>query len=101
MQKTRKFKTGIFLIIFSTLLFLSLPAIPFWNVSSKIKISVTTLTLVIAELSFWSGGILLGKELFSKYKSYLNPFNWFKKKARAEGIDGSAKVRETSDPFYQ
>jgi len=29
---------------------------------------------------FWSGGFLVGKEILSKYKSYLNPKNWFNKK---------------------
>ena len=36
---------------------------------------------MLGEISFWSGGILLGKELFSKYKALMNPVNWFKKKA--------------------
>jgi hypothetical protein len=28
---------------------------------------------------FWAGGLLVGKELFTKYKNRLNPKNWFKK----------------------
>lgn len=31
------------------------------------------------EIVFWSGGLLAGKELFSRYKKQLNPVNWFKK----------------------
>jgi hypothetical protein len=84
MQKNWKFKTGIVLIILSVILFLSLPIIPFLSIDSKTKISISTVVFILAEITFWSGGILLGKELFSKYKSYLNPMNWFKKKTVPE-----------------
>lgn len=77
-SKNWKIRLGIVLVVFSCLLFLSLPLIPFLNVESKV--AITTVTFIIAEITFWSGGILLGKELFSKYKSYLNPKNWFSKK---------------------
>jgi hypothetical protein len=32
------------------------------------------------ELVFWSGGLLVGKELFTKYKNNLYPKNWGRKK---------------------
>jgi hypothetical protein len=80
MQKNRKFKTGIFLIILSTLLFSSLLAVPFLEANGKTKIWVTTVVIVLGEITFWVGGFLLGKELLQKYKSYLNPMNWFKKR---------------------
>jgi len=46
---------------------------------AKSKMILSTISLVIGEILFWGGGILLGKELFIKYKSYFNPKNWFKK----------------------
>jgi hypothetical protein len=40
------------------------------------------------EVVFWSGGLLVGKELFTKYKNQLNPGNWFKKtKKEEEGLE--------------
>ncbi len=89
MNKNWKFKTGIFLIILSTLLFTSLLGIPFIDFSVKTKITVTTALVVLGEITFWSGGILLGKELFTKYKSYFNPWNWFKKKNVAQDVNDS------------
>jgi len=86
MQKNWKFKTGIALITFSILLFLSLPVVPFLDVTAKSKITISTVVFILAEITFWSGGILLGKELFSKYKALLNPANWFKKKAVQEPV---------------
>lgn len=79
MQKNWKFKTGIALIILSTLLFMSLLGIPFLDSDNKTKITITTILIVLGEITFWVGGFLLGKELLNRYKSYLNPMNWFKK----------------------
>jgi hypothetical protein len=83
-RKNWKFKLGLFLLILSIILFLSLTLLPFLKVDTKIKISITTITFITAEITFWTGGILLGKEIFSKYKSYLNPKNWFNKKPGIE-----------------
>ena len=80
MQKNWKFKTGIALIVISTLLFTSLLAVPFLDADGKTKITITTILIVLGEITFWVGGFLLGKELLNKYKSYLNPMNWFKKR---------------------
>jgi len=91
MQKNWKIKTGIALIGVSTFVFISLLAVPFLEVDAKTKITTTTIAIVIGEVTFWSGGILLGKELFSKYKAYLNPVNWFKKKLPLEDTDESTR----------
>lgn len=74
-------RLGILLIIISVPLFLFIPIVPFLNFDNKTKISITTILFVIAEVTFWSGGLLVGKELFTKYKAYFNPKNWIKKKS--------------------
>ena len=78
MKKSLKFKLGLILIIVSIPLFLAIPVIPFLTLERGVKITVSTVLLVAGEIIFWSGGLLLGKELFSKYKSYFNPKNWNK-----------------------
>lgn len=80
-KKNWKLKLGIVLMIVSAIVFMSLLVIPFLDLNSKEKITITTIIIVIGEISFWSGGFLVGKELFTKYKSYFNPKNWFKKKS--------------------
>ena len=75
-----KFRLGIVIMVVSVLLFLSLPVIPFLALESKTKITISTIVFITAEITFYGGGFLVGKELFSKYKSYLNPKKWFKKK---------------------
>lgn len=75
-----RLKLGIVIMAISIILFLVLPVIPFLSIESKTKITVSTVVFITAEVTFYGGGFLLGKELFSKYKSYLNPKNWFNKK---------------------
>jgi len=77
-----KIKIGAVLMIVSVPLFLFLPAIPFLNIDGAAKIKLTTVIFVIAEITFWAGGLLVGKELFTKYKAYFNPKVWFKKNTK-------------------
>ena len=86
MQKNWKFKTGIALIGISTLLFLSILGVPFLDVANKVKITATTVLIILGEITFWVGGFLLGKEILNKYKAYLNPKTWFKKKTEKEAV---------------
>lgn len=79
-QYNWKIKLGIILIVLCIPVFLVIPTVPFLDIDSKTKITLSTILLIIGEVLFWSGGLLVGKELFTKYKSYFNPKNWFKKK---------------------
>lgn len=83
-KKNWKLKLGLALIILSVPVFGFLLLIPFLEIEGKEKITLTTITLIIGEVVFWSGGLLVGKEMFSKYKSYLNPRNWFKKRSETK-----------------
>jgi len=73
------FRIGIVLIAVSTLLFASLLIIPFLSISTEIKLTVTTIVVIVSEITFWTGGLLVGKEVITKYKKYFNPLNWFRK----------------------
>jgi hypothetical protein len=88
-NKDWKFKTGLSLVVISILLFFVLLVIPFLEFERKTKLTISTFTFVSAEVMFYSGGILLGKQLFNKYKSYLNPKNWFRKK-----LSGNQKLAD-------
>jgi hypothetical protein len=79
-KKNWKFRMGLILMIVSVPLFLALPVIPFLDFDGKTKVAVSTVLLVMGEILFWSGGLLVGKELVVKYKAYLNPKNWFRRK---------------------
>lgn len=79
-KKTVQIKIGIFLILFSGVFFAGILIIPLLNLTEKTKIAASATSFILMEISFWSGGLLVGKELFTKYKKQLNPATWFKKK---------------------
>ena len=82
--KNRQIKLGIFLMIFSGVFFGLMLLIPFLELENKQKIVWSSASLIAMEATFWVGGLLVGKELFTKYKAQLNPVNWFKKKTSEE-----------------
>ena len=84
-SKNLQIKLGIFLMIFSGVFFAATFIIPIFDLPTKTKVIASTTSLILMEVVFWSGGLLVGKKLFTKYKSQLNPKNWFsKKKAEVE-----------------
>jgi hypothetical protein len=80
MKKNWQIKLGIFLMVFSGVFFAATLLIPLSNLPTKTKVIGSTVSFVLMEIVFWSGGLLVGKELFTRYKKQLNPVNWFKKK---------------------
>jgi hypothetical protein len=79
-KKNWKMTLGVILMIVATLIFMSLLIVPLLKISGKEKITITTIIIVAGEITFWSGGLLVGKEILTKYRAYLNPKRWFKKK---------------------
>jgi hypothetical protein len=79
-QKNWKFKLGLILILSSLIFFALLVIIPLTNLSKTYKITFTSFSFVLAEVLFYSGGFFIGKDLFNKYKAWLNPKNWFKRR---------------------
>ena len=71
-------------MLFSGVFFAATLIIPFFELPAKVKIAASTTSFVLMEVVFWLGGLLVGKELFTRYKQKLNPRNWFKKKGRQE-----------------
>jgi NADP-dependent 3-hydroxy acid dehydrogenase YdfG len=71
------FPLGIGLVILSTLLYGGLIALPFFSIPTTTKLAATPLLIFFGEATFWVGGALLGKEIVTRYKQYLNPCNWF------------------------
>ena len=70
---------GIFLVILSFLFYGSILLIPILPLHTTQKVAVAPILALIGELAFWIGGVLLGKEVVSRYRSFFNPRNWFSK----------------------
>ena len=75
-----KFKLGVVLVSASMIIFLFIFFVPLLNATDKNKIFIAGVAAVAAEVLFWSGGLLLGKQLLDKYKSYLKWKTWFDNK---------------------
>ena len=88
MKKNKFIKLGILLILLSGVAFALIFIIPFLKIENKLKVMGSGVAFVTMEVLFWVGGILIGKELFSKYKSYLNPRQWF----RGKKIDKNQEI---------
>ena len=67
-------------MIFSGVFFGASIVIPMLELETKTKVAAVSVSIILMEIVFWAGGLLVGKELFKKYKSYLNPKNWVTKK---------------------
>ena len=71
-------------MIVCVLAFLAIPVVPFLPIGDGAKVTMGVILFVIGEVAFWTGGILLGKELLAKYTSRLHPKSWFKRKSETK-----------------
>ena len=71
-------------MIFSGVFFGLMLLVPFLELETKQKVFWSSASFIAMEVCFWSGGLLVGKELFAKYKSQLNPAKWFKTKSSSK-----------------
>lgn len=83
-KKTILYKVGIGLLIVALFCWLIALIAPFTPLSVKAKAGAITGAMIFAEIVFWIGALLVGKEVASKFTSYLNPKNW-RKKQRHDG----------------
>ncbi|MER2170176.1 MAG: transporter suffix domain-containing protein [Psychrobacillus psychrodurans] len=77
-EKSSLYKLGIGLLILSLSMWLIPIITPFTPLPTKVKAVTITVSIIIAEVMFWIGALLVGKEVAAKFKSYLKPKNWRK-----------------------
>jgi hypothetical protein len=75
-----RLKIGIIVLIFSLSMTPLIILTAVLSIPAKTKLVITTILIIIGNITFYGGGFLVGKELFTKYKAYINPRNWFKRK---------------------
>ncbi|MBF8984140.1 transporter suffix domain-containing protein [Lutibacter sp. B2] len=72
-------KIGILMFILAVACWIAIPILPFMPISNAIRLTLVPTLIVVAEIFFWSGTAIFGKEIVRKFSKYLNPLNWFKK----------------------
>jgi 4-amino-4-deoxy-L-arabinose transferase-like glycosyltransferase len=82
-------KLGYILLILSFLFYGLILIVPFLSITLTVKSVITTVLIIIGEICFWVGGIILGKELINKYRKWFNPLSWVKnkKEVKADRVD--------------
>lgn len=78
-RKSKFYKIGMVLLIMALLTWIIPVVAPFTPFSTNAKAMIIAGAIIVAEVIFWIGAILVGKEVAARYKSYLNPKNWRKK----------------------
>ena len=79
-RKKWKFRLGLGLISISVVLFLLLFSLPFLPLNVKIKLALSPALLVAGEVMFWLGILLIGKDVYLRFKTRLMSGEWGKKK---------------------
>jgi len=87
-KKKWKLKLGITLISVSVAIFLMLFALPFVSMDTKVKIALTTAFMIGGEVMFWVGTILIGKDVYLKFKAKLKSGEWLEKKKNDANGEG-------------
>ncbi|MFC3885483.1 transporter suffix domain-containing protein [Bacillus songklensis] len=77
-KKPILYRIGISLIIFSFLIWAIPVIVPFMSLDSSRKVVVVTSSLILAEIIFWIGVAIVGKEVAMKFRGYFNPRKWRK-----------------------
>ena len=77
-------RIGLIVLAISMVFWASLLVIPLLPLSTARKALLGGIVFILAEITFWGGAILAGKETVQKYQDRLNPF---KRRRKDSGID--------------
>jgi len=71
---------GVILIIISFILWIFILGAPFLEISITLKAAIVGIFVVLGEIFFWGGTVLVGKDIVKKYMQCINPIEWINKK---------------------
>ena len=73
---------GIILLVVAVLFWAAAPAVFLIPLSATQKVWAGSAFLVLGEVAFWASAVVLGREVFRRYRRYLDPRGWFGKTPR-------------------
>jgi len=68
---------GIVLLVAAVLFWVAAPAVLLTSFSAVQKAWASSAFLVLGEVAFWVAALALGREVFRRYRRYLDPRDWF------------------------
>jgi short-subunit dehydrogenase len=69
-------KISLVLVILSFLLYGLAILVPFMSLSLAYKTTLVPAFIIVGEIVWWIGIAIVGKQVVTKYRKYLNPCNW-------------------------
>jgi hypothetical protein len=70
----------VVLLVIPGALYAAVPVVPFLPLTTAQKIGVSSGLVVAAEVVFWGAALFVGKEAVSRYRRFLDPRAWFRKR---------------------
>jgi hypothetical protein len=71
---------GIVLLVAAVLFWIAAPALLLTSLSAAQKAWTSSALLVLGEVAFWAAAVVLGREVFRRYRRLLDPRDWFSNK---------------------
>jgi hypothetical protein len=71
---------GIVLLVAAVLFWVAAPAVLLIPLSSGQRVWMGSAFLILGEVAFWAAAVVLGREVFRRYRRFLDPRCWFGKK---------------------
>jgi hypothetical protein len=67
---------GVGLIVLSFILYGGLLLVPMLALAIEAKVGLSTALVVVGEITYWIGVVIVGRELVSRYRDRLHPRQW-------------------------
>jgi hypothetical protein len=65
--------------LMSFILWIFILGAPWLPMSTTLKASIVAILIVLGEIFFWGGTVLVGKDIVKKYMHCINPMRWVRK----------------------
>ena len=75
---------GVALLVACVVLYGAAGALLFAPLAAGWKAGAVAVLVVVAEVCFWLGAVVLGREVVRRYRRFFNPLNWFGGKGTKE-----------------
>jgi len=70
------------LLVAAVLFWMAAPAVLLTPLSAAQKAWTSSAFLILGEVAFWASAVALGREVFRRYRRFLDPRGWFGKERR-------------------
>jgi threonine/homoserine/homoserine lactone efflux protein len=68
------------MFVIAVLFWVAVPTVLLTPLSAAQKVWASSAFLILGEIAFWVAAVALGREVFRRYRRYLDPRGWLGKK---------------------